>query len=89
MMNIIIRTDASIEIGSGHVMRCLTIAKKLREKGCRVKFWMKPLVGNLIDYVMQEGFENLEEATLADMYIIDHYELGIEWEQNIRPFTKK
>ncbi|WP_336046886.1 UDP-2,4-diacetamido-2,4,6-trideoxy-beta-L-altropyranose hydrolase [Solibacillus ferritrahens] len=89
MMNIIIRTDASIEIGSGHVMRCLTIAKKLREKGCCVKFWMKPLVGNLIDYVMQEGFENLEEAMFADMYIIDHYELGIEWEQNIRPFTKK
>lgn len=88
-MNIIIRTDASVQIGSGHVMRCLTIAKNLREQGCHVKFWMEPLKGNLINYIKQQGFEVCIEAVVSDMYIIDHYGLGVDWEKSIRPFTKK
>lgn len=88
-MDIIIRADASVQIGSGHVMRCLTIAKKLRDNGCHVQFWMEPLEGNLIDYIKEEGFSNLTERQQADLYIIDHYQLGKEWEQPLRSFTKK
>lgn len=88
-MNIIIRTDASISIGSGHIMRCLTIAKNLKSNGCQVTFWMESLEGNLIDFVAKEGFSNITAATDADLYIIDHYGVGIEWEQSIRRFTKK
>lgn len=88
-MNIIIRTDASVAIGSGHVMRCLTVAKKLRYEGCQVKFWMEPLEGNLIDYVTGEGFENITCAEQADLYIVDHYGLDKQWEQMIRKFTTK
>lgn len=89
LMNIIIRVDASVQIGSGHVMRCLTIAKKLREQGYHVKFWMELFEGNLISLVNNEGFETIFEAQYADLYIIDHYELGIEWEQMIRKYTQK
>lgn len=88
-MNVIIRTDASVKIGSGHVMRCLTVAKKLRMRGCYVKFWMESLEGNLIDYVTNEGFENVKKAEQADLYIVDHYSLDVEWERSIRPFTQK
>ena len=88
-MDVIIRTDSSIKIGSGHVMRCLTIAKKLRAEGCHIKFWMEPLLGNLIDFVENEGFENCTDAEHADLYIVDHYELGIEWEKRISLYTKK
>ncbi len=88
-MNIIIRTDASIAIGSGHVMRCLTVAKKLNEAGCHVKFWMEPLEGNLINFVAQQGFENVTEAERADLYIVDHYRLNIAWERMIRSYTPK
>jgi UDP-2,4-diacetamido-2,4,6-trideoxy-beta-L-altropyranose hydrolase len=35
---IYIRADANFVLGSGHIMRCLTIAKVLREKGQDVKF---------------------------------------------------
>lgn len=88
-MNVIIRTDASIQIGSGHVMRCLTVAQKLRTAGCNVLFWMEPLEGNLINYVAAQGFDNVQQAEQAELYLIDHYGLNIEWEQAIRPFTKK
>ncbi|MGN7478782.1 UDP-2,4-diacetamido-2,4,6-trideoxy-beta-L-altropyranose hydrolase [Solibacillus silvestris] len=88
-MNVIIRADASVQIGSGHVMRCLTVAKKLRDDGCHVQFWMEPLEGNLIEFVKTEGFHNLTERQQADLYIIDHYQLGKEWEQSIRSFAKK
>ncbi|MBE5896303.1 MAG: UDP-2,4-diacetamido-2,4,6-trideoxy-beta-L-altropyranose hydrolase [Lachnospiraceae bacterium] len=35
---IFIRTDANEEIATGHMMRCLTIAKKLKENGKTVEF---------------------------------------------------
>ncbi|WP_107947361.1 UDP-2,4-diacetamido-2,4,6-trideoxy-beta-L-altropyranose hydrolase [Lysinibacillus parviboronicapiens] len=89
MTKIVIRTDASVEIGSGHVMRCLTIAHNLKRRDYDVCFWMKPLVGNLIDYVESQGFMNIKQAEQADLYIIDHYEIDIVWERAIRPFTKK
>lgn len=88
-MNVIIRSDASVKIGSGHVMRCLTVAKKLQQEGCTVRFWMKPLEGNLIDFVAAEGFSNIIGPKEADLYIVDHYELRMDWEQSIRPYTKK
>lgn len=88
-MKIIIRTDASVTIGSGHVARCLTIAKKLQNNGHQVIFWMEPLKGNLIDFVVNEGFSNITIAEQADLYIIDHYQLDKQWEQSIRPYTKK
>lgn len=87
MKRIIIRADASVEIGSGHIMRCLTIAKGLRDNGCKVKFWMESLQGNLIDYVAAEGFHNITEAEEANLYIIDHYKIDERWERQIRAFA--
>ncbi|MEA0554071.1 UDP-2,4-diacetamido-2,4,6-trideoxy-beta-L-altropyranose hydrolase [Lysinibacillus irui] len=89
MKKIIIRTDASVDIGSGHVMRCLTIAHSLKREGCHIQFWMEPHAGNLLDYVAQQGYEIISKAEHADLYIIDHYGIDMEWEQNIRPYTKK
>ncbi len=89
MKKIIIRTDASVEIGSGHVMRCLTIADNLKVRGCNVRFWMEPLAGNLINLVAQQGYKNISKAEGADLYIVDHYGLDIEWEKSIRQHTKK
>ncbi|MFJ7735967.1 UDP-2,4-diacetamido-2,4,6-trideoxy-beta-L-altropyranose hydrolase [Lysinibacillus sp. NPDC097287] len=87
MRKVIIRADASVEIGSGHIIRCLTVAKNLRDNGCDVKFWMEPLQGNLIDYVAAEGFYNIVEAEQANLYIIDHYKIDENWERDIRAFT--
>ncbi|MET4560724.1 UDP-2,4-diacetamido-2,4,6-trideoxy-beta-L-altropyranose hydrolase [Lysinibacillus parviboronicapiens] len=88
-MNIVIRTDASFKIGSGHVMRCLTIATELRKKGHEVFFWMKELPGDMRVFVQSKGFVVITEMTKADICIIDHYDIDREWERKIRPFVKK
>lgn len=56
-MNIFIRTDASVQIGSGHVMRCLTLASQLKENGANINFICRNLNGNLIDVINEKGFE--------------------------------
>ncbi|OUS75127.1 UDP-2,4-diacetamido-2,4,6-trideoxy-beta-L-altropyranose hydrolase [Paenibacillus sp. MY03] len=56
MMRVGIRVDASIEIGSGHVMRSLTLAERLRRSGADVHFVCREHEGNLCDYVQRQGF---------------------------------
>ena len=56
-MKIVIRTDASLQIGTGHVMRCLTLAKGLKAQGAQVRFICREHAGNLIDTIEQNGFE--------------------------------
>lgn len=50
------RTDASLEIGSGHVMRCLTLAEGLHRQGAACRFLMREHRGHLIDMVRERGF---------------------------------
>ncbi|AEG59495.1 UDP-2,4-diacetamido-2,4,6-trideoxy-beta-L-altropyranose hydrolase [Desulforamulus ruminis] len=56
-MKILIRTDSSYQIGSGHVMRCLTLAEALREEGNDVCFISRDLPGNLNDFIKEKGFK--------------------------------
>ena len=67
--NIIIRADASTRIGSGHVMRCLTLAEELRKGGAKVSFISRIHTGNLNELILEKGFQCFElpceEAVLA------------------------
>lgn len=56
-MIIFIRTDASLQIGSGHVMRCLTLADELRQCGANVIFICREHTGNLIDLISGKGYD--------------------------------
>lgn len=56
-MKIAFRTDASLEIGTGHVMRCLTLARALREAGADCKFITRAHPGNIADRIAADGFE--------------------------------
>ena len=56
-MKVVIRVDASHQIGTGHVMRCLTLANALKVQGCDVSFICRAHVGNLIVWIQQKGFE--------------------------------
>lgn len=55
-MQIAFRTDASLQIGSGHVMRCLTLAEALRARGAQCHFISRAHPGHLFDTIRQRGF---------------------------------
>jgi len=55
-MSIAIRVDASLKIGSGHVMRCLALADQLRQRGKKVVFVCRDHLGNLIDMIENKGY---------------------------------
>ena len=55
-MRIAIRVDASASIGSGHVMRCLTLADRLREHGAYVFFLCREQPGNMNPYIEEKGY---------------------------------
>ena len=54
-MNILIRADASIDIGSGHVMRCLTLADELKNNGSTVYFVSRDSSGQLSHLIKNRG----------------------------------
>ena len=56
-MKFLFRVDASLRIGTGHVMRCLTLAKALAATGAQCHFACREHPGNLIDFIRQQGFE--------------------------------
>jgi len=55
-MKFVFRTDASLNIGTGHVMRCLTLAEALTAKGAECHFISRVHEGNLIEVIRGKGF---------------------------------
>ena len=77
-MNVIIRADASTSIGSGHVIRCLTLAHRLKkEKNAKVVFVMRDLLGNLIGVVEKQGFDVLKLPPGNQKYSLSGYGLWL------------
>ena len=54
MTRILIRCDASLLIGSGHVMRCRTLARELQRRGTEIIFLCRRQPGDLISLLEQE-----------------------------------
>jgi len=89
MLKIVIRVDASIQIGVGHVMRCLTLAKELKKNGADVLFVCRDYPGHLQDVIQKKGF-------IVKLLLIPKTEykkqendpeyapwLGVSWEQDV------
>ena len=86
--NVIFRTDSSTKIGSGHLMRCLTLADELKNRDISVSFVCREHTGNLIELIEQKGYpvERLhnpdkEYGTTFDEVAHASW-LGVSWEQD-------
>ena len=53
-MRVLFRCDASLLIGSGHVMRCRNLARALKKRGIEVLFLCRELPGDLIVLLSKE-----------------------------------
>lgn len=75
-MLVIFRVDASLAIGTGHVMRCLTLAQALKENGVNVEFICRKHKGNLISKIRIKGFRVYELEVLDE---VDHELAHSHW----------
>jgi UDP-2,4-diacetamido-2,4,6-trideoxy-beta-L-altropyranose hydrolase len=93
-MQVIIRADASRELGHGHVMRCLSLAAALRRRGAEVQFFCRSLEGHAFSTIGQAGFHcrPVNEDTpipSCDWLVVDHYGLDAKWESAQRANAKR
>ena len=58
-MKIALRIDASNHIGTGHFMRCLTLADELKKQGAQIRFISRNLPTHLSDMLTENGMEYL------------------------------
>jgi UDP-2,4-diacetamido-2,4,6-trideoxy-beta-L-altropyranose hydrolase len=89
-MKILIRTDSSTEIGTGHVMRCVTLAHRLRKNAVAIGFVCRDLPGNICDLIETEGFvvhrlprpDGDSRSALSDWPVPYAHWLGLDWRQD-------
>ncbi len=62
-MNIAIRVDASAQIGTGHLMRCLTLADALKSRGLQIRF---------VSSQMPKHFQNLLATRGHEFMMLDN-----------------
>lgn len=55
-MKVAFRSDSSLQIGTGHIMRCLTLAESLQNARAEIVFICREIDGHLIDVVESKGF---------------------------------
>lgn len=55
MRRVVFRADASLQIGTGHVMRCLTLAEALARQAVECHFLCREHAGHLIEMIRDKG----------------------------------
>jgi UDP-2,4-diacetamido-2,4,6-trideoxy-beta-L-altropyranose hydrolase len=89
---IVFRTDSSLEIGTGHVTRCLSLADKLKALGLMSHFVCRDVAGHLGERIRDKGYglslisnsTNDQELILSlkpQWVVVDHYALDESWEK--------
>ena len=90
-MRVCFRVDASHDIGSGHVVRCKTLAQHLRSLGLDVRFVCRDLAGNMISSIRRDGFpvtalerdakgaKTVSDSSPGDESLAHAGLLGTEW----------
>jgi len=99
-MNILIRADSSSNIGTGHIMRDLVLAKQFKDSN--IIFATQNLEGNINHKIEEEGYklEALKSNSIDElnalikkyninMLIIDHYEIDYNYEKELKTKNPK
>jgi UDP-2,4-diacetamido-2,4,6-trideoxy-beta-L-altropyranose hydrolase len=84
-MHVAFRTDASSQIGTGHIVRCLTLADALREQGAECLFVCRAHEGHWMKHVRSRGYavRALPMPQVSEPFVSDlaHASwLGVDWQ---------
>lgn len=86
-MKVVFRVDASIQIGTGHVMRCLTLAGALRENGAKITFICREHSGHLLELIASASHRLIRlparNSSLSGNLTHAHW-LGVSQEEDAR-----
>ena len=100
-MRVLFRCDASPEIGGGHVMRCLTLAQELMQRGAECSFACSSETPAVIPQLENSPYrivtlkeplhpeELIATSGSHDAMVIDHYALGAEYERAARSIARR
>ena len=81
--NIAFRADSSRQIGTGHVMRCLTLAHRLRDRGAQCSFISRALPGAVTKAISDAGFElallPAPDSAVPDSPTVNATWAGVDW----------
>jgi len=89
-MNIVIRVDASEDIGTGHVMRCMTLADELRQRDAEVCFICRQLPLNISESIERKGYKVYRgpfatgQENTAHQHTPHSHWLGVNWERDVQ-----
>jgi UDP-2,4-diacetamido-2,4,6-trideoxy-beta-L-altropyranose hydrolase len=72
-MNIVFRVDSSLQIGTGHVMRCLTIAHQLKRENVNIVFICSDFEGNINHIIRDQGFKVLQISAKNNSGFLDWF----------------
>lgn len=84
-MRVVVRADASIQIGLGHVMRCMALADVLRVQGHNVTFVCRALSGHAMQILRDRDYSvvalrgPLPEEAITDRRTRHAEWLGVDW----------
>jgi UDP-2,4-diacetamido-2,4,6-trideoxy-beta-L-altropyranose hydrolase len=78
-VKIAFRVDASRMIGTGHVIRCLTLANELRRRGHEVHFISREYLNNLNHLIIENGFMLSTLSKPAGMNETEYRENYADW----------
>lgn len=70
-MKIAVRVDASDQIGTGHFMRCLTLADALKQRGAQIRFVSRHLPEHLRSMLAAQGHEYALLDSVQNNVVLD------------------
>lgn len=92
-MRYVFRVDASFQMGTGHIMRCLIIADELKKQNkCKsIIFICREFQGNMIDFILKKGYLvqllpsiHKNSTEIANPKNNDNPWLGTSWENDAK-----